>query len=146
MVFRRGPHHRRPPDIDVLNRLIPGDIRLGNRFSERIEIDHHHVDRGDLLLLKIRLMGWLIPLGQNSPMDAGMQGFDASAEDFRCTGVLGHARHRKTGLLQHLGGSTTGEQLIAVRAMQSLREGYESRLIGNTQQSDRSHRSDMTWS
>ena len=146
MVFGGRPNHGGATDVDVLDRLIPGDVRSSNRLAEGIEVDHHHIDVGDVLLLKISLVGRVTPLGQNPAMHPWMERFHTTAKNFWSPGVLRHTGHRKAGLLEHLGRAPTGEQLIAMGPMQGLRQGHQPGLIGNTQQSDRSHRRIVTGS
>jgi hypothetical protein len=76
-------------------------------------------------LFKIVLMGRITTLGQDSTVNARMQRFDAATQDLRGSGVLGDASHRKTSLLEHLGGASTGEQLIAMDSMESFGQGQK---------------------
>ena len=139
MIFCGRTHHGGPTNINVLDRLIPGDISLGHRFPEGIQIHNHHINQLDVLLFKIVLMGRITTLGQNSTVNTGMQRFDAATQNLRGAGVLGNTGNRKASLLKHLGGATTGEQLIAMDSMQSLGQRQKPRFVGHTQQSDRSH-------
>ncbi len=45
MILRRRADHRRPADVDVLDRLLQCHARLGNRLLKRIEIDAKQIDR-----------------------------------------------------------------------------------------------------
>ena len=36
VILRRTAQHRRPADVDILNRILQRDIRLGDRFLEWI--------------------------------------------------------------------------------------------------------------
>ena len=50
MVLRRRPDHRRPADVDVLDRLLLGHVAAGDGALERIEV---HADQVDLLDLPV---------------------------------------------------------------------------------------------
>jgi hypothetical protein len=51
VVFRGGTHHRRSADVDLLDRFLARHAGLGDRRLERVEVDHHEIDRGDAVLL-----------------------------------------------------------------------------------------------
>ena len=44
MIFRRCSHHGGPANVDLLNRLLPADARLGDGAHKGIEIHNHHID------------------------------------------------------------------------------------------------------
>ena len=50
MVLGRGAQHRRPADVDVLDRFVIGAVGPRDRRGERIEIDDQQVDRLDAVL------------------------------------------------------------------------------------------------
>ena len=55
VVLRRRPQHRRPADVDILH--AGGIVRARrHRRLERIEVDHHEVDRADPVLVERRLV------------------------------------------------------------------------------------------
>ena len=49
-VLRRRTHHRRAPNVDVLDQVAEGDTGLSGSLFKRIEIHHHHVDGLDAVL------------------------------------------------------------------------------------------------
>ena len=53
VVLRRGPHHRRPADVDLLDALV-GRGAGGHRLGERVEVDHDEVEGGDAQLVELR--------------------------------------------------------------------------------------------
>ena len=62
MILRRGPDERDTADVDIFNGICIGDIRPGNRFFERIEVDSNQVDIipakvQELLMIGIRGTG-----------------------------------------------------------------------------------------
>ena len=144
VIFCGGADHRRASDINVFDRLIPGDIRFGHRFPERIEIHHHQIDGRDVLLLKISLMEASPRLARMPPC-TWVQRLHPSAKDLRCAGVLGHAGHRKTSFLQDFGGATAGEKCITMGAMQRLRQRHNAVFVGHAQQRKRSHGFQDDW-
>ena len=93
VVFRRGTHHGWAADVDVFDRRGPAHSGIGHRFTEGIEVDHHHIDRIDCLGGQVGLVGGVVALGQDAAMDAGVQGLDPAAEDFGSAGVLSHPGH-----------------------------------------------------
>jgi hypothetical protein len=50
VILGRRPDHRRPADVDVLDRLVERDARLRDGRLERIKIDADEVDRLDPML------------------------------------------------------------------------------------------------
>ena len=54
VVLRRGAHHRRPADVDVLDRLVERAAGPRDRLAERVEVDDDEVDRLDAGLLDRR--------------------------------------------------------------------------------------------
>lgn len=51
MVLGGGAHHGRAADIDILDRVFQRAIRARHGLGERIQIDDHHVDRLDVMLV-----------------------------------------------------------------------------------------------
>ena len=55
VVLGRRAHHRRPADVDILDdRVAVGALRDGR--LERVEVDHHEVDRADAVRVHRRGM------------------------------------------------------------------------------------------
>ena len=131
MVLGRCPNHGRTANINVLDRLIPGDIRTSHRFPEGIQVHHHQINQGDLLLIKISPMGSVITLGQDSAVDPRVQGFHPAAKNLRCPRVLSHLGDRQTCIHQHLGGAATGEQLVAMLPMKRFGQRHQACFVGD---------------
>ena len=72
-------------------------------------------------------------------MHPGVQRLHPTAENLRSSGVLGHAGHGETGILQNFGGPTAGEKLISMGAMQRFRQRHDAVFVGHAQQRKRSH-------
>jgi hypothetical protein len=82
VVFRRGPDQGHPADVDVFDRVGEGDIRLGDRLLEGIQVDNHQVDHrrahpGQVGPVRISVSG------QNTGVDGRVQGLDPPLEDLR---------------------------------------------------------------
>ena len=53
VVLRGGAEHRRPSDVDLLDRLLQLHVPLAGRLAERIEVHRHEVDRADAVRLQL---------------------------------------------------------------------------------------------
>jgi hypothetical protein len=133
MVLGSGAHHRRAADVDRFHRGFPAHGRVGHRFAERIEVHHHHIDRGDALGLKVGLVGGVIAAGQDAAMDAGVKGLDPAAKDFRGAGVLRHPRDRQARRRQHRGSAAAGEQAEAMAVVEGVGQRHHALLVRHTQ-------------
>ena len=45
VVFRRGAHHGRATDVDVLNRILKRAVRPGHRRLKGVKVHDHQIDR-----------------------------------------------------------------------------------------------------
>ena len=54
VVLGGGPQHRRPADVDVLERHLFGHVRARDRLAERVEVHADEVDRPDARALRSR--------------------------------------------------------------------------------------------
>ncbi len=86
--------HRRPADIDVLDRLVHRYAGFGDRLPERIEVHAHHVDKPDTVFTQCLDMFGQVASRQQTAMHFRVQGFDAPVAN------LGKARH--VADVQHL--------------------------------------------
>jgi hypothetical protein len=50
VVLRRGAHHRRTTDVDVLDGVVEGAAGPRDRGGERVKVDDDEVDRLDAVL------------------------------------------------------------------------------------------------
>ena len=55
-VLGRGPHKRRPADINLLDQLFMRNAALTGGLFKRIKIDDHAIHRGDAKTLAISLI------------------------------------------------------------------------------------------
>ena len=139
MVFGGSPHHGRSADVDLLDGLIPAHIGLGDGGFKRVEIHHHQLDRGDVLGLHVGLVGRVAGAAQDAAMDAWVQGFDATPQDFWGTGVLRHLGDRQPCIRQTFRGAAAGEQLEAMAFHQGAGQRFNPLFVRHTQQSQTGH-------
>jgi len=77
-VLGGGPHEGRPADVDQLDAGVRG---------ERVQVDHHQVDRLDAVLCHLRRVVRLVPVGEDAAVHLRVQRHHAMIED------RGHTRH-----------------------------------------------------
>src|SRR5206468_3184932 len=105
VVLRRRAEHRRTADVNLLDRLLGRDPRLGDGLPEGIQVDRDQVDRGDAVFYERGPIARVSAAGEQAAVHLGMQGFHATVHHLRKTGDLldrddGHAR-----LAERLGGA-----------------------------------------
>ena len=89
VVLGGGAQHGRAADVDVLDRVGEGAAGLGDRFAERVEVDHQHVDAVDARRLDgVHVLG-AVAARQQAAVDLRMQRLDAAVQDLGRTGVGG---------------------------------------------------------
>ncbi len=108
MIFRRGAHHGRAADIDIVDRIVVGAVGAAHGGGERIEIDRQQIDGLDGVLAHHRLIE--AAPAQQAAVNLRMQGLDAAAHDFRKAGVLGDFLDRD---------AVAGQQSLAVPPVDS---------------------------
>ncbi len=88
MVLRRGAHHRRAADVDVLDRVLERAARLGDRRRERVQVDDDEVDRLDAVLAHHCVVG--AAAAEQAAVDLRVQCLDPAVHDLREAGHRGH--------------------------------------------------------
>ena len=131
MILRGGTHHRRPADVDVLDRIFERAIRLRDRRSERIEIDDEQIDRLDAVLPHDRIVD--AAAAEQAAVNLRMQRLDAAVHDFRKARVLRYLRDRNAVLLQQRRGAA-GRQNRNAALVQRLREFDQAVFVGNAEE------------
>ena len=114
MVLRRRPDQRRPPDIDILDAVLPPGARV-HRRRKRIEVHHDEIDPPDPMLLHRLAMLGQIPPRQNPPMDLRMQRLNPPIHHLRESRVRRHLHHRHPRVPQRLSRSPRRKYLDALR-------------------------------
>ena len=79
VVLGRGPHHRRPADVDLLHALVRRRAG-GDRLGERVEVRHDEVERLDLEVGQLLDVGVEAAIRQDARVHAGVQGLDPAVE------------------------------------------------------------------
>ena len=109
-VLGGGAHHRRPADVDVLERLVEATA-LRDLVLERVEVHHHHVDRGNAVRLeRLHVLGQ-VAAREDAAVDLRVQRLHAPVEDLREAGGLRDARHLDARLLELLRGAARRQHL-----------------------------------
>ena len=81
VILRRGAHHRRTPDVNVLHdqrRVCPARHGVG----ERIEVDDNQVKRLNPERIQLFHVGVVSSVGEDASVDRRVQRFNASVERF----------------------------------------------------------------
>ena len=113
VVFGRAAEHRRTADVDVLDGVLEGDIRLGDGLLERVEVHDDEIDRADTVLGGGGSVFLIFAQEKQAAVDLGVQRLDAAVEHLGETGVVAEFLRLDAGLTQHLGGSAGGDDLDA---------------------------------
>ena len=132
VVLGRRSHHRRPADIDVLDHFIASGA-LGHGFAERVEVDHHQIDRTDIVFGHRGRVFGIVAHRQQAAVDFGVQRLDASVHHFGKAGQVRNVAHRQPGIAQCLGGAAGGNEIDAVRS-QRLAQFDKPGLVGHREQ------------
>jgi hypothetical protein len=119
VVLGRRPHHRRPADVDGLDR------RLGH---ERVEVAHHDVDGDDPLGLQVGQVVGLAPVGQDPAVEPGVQRLHPSAEHLRALRQTFDGDDGQAGVSQGRGRPSAGHQ-IPPQFVQPPRQLDQARLV-----------------
>ena len=107
------------------------DVRPGNRRFERIEVDHHQVDRLDRVLRHHRIVS--AAAAENAAMNLRVERFDPAIHHFRETRVLRDFATRQAGFLQRSMGVSRRQDFHTVLD-ERLREIDDAGFVGNAQQ------------
>ena len=130
MIFCRAAQHRRPADVNVLNRVVQSDIRLRHRLLEGIKIHHDEINRLNVMRANGGFVRFVAANEQQAAVDFRMERFDAAIEHFGKAGVFADIFHRESGLAQRFGGAAGGNNFNAGFG-QNLCERNQARLVRN---------------
>ena len=103
-VLRRGPDHRRAPDVDHLDRRL---------CLERVQVASDDVDRCDVLGRQVLEVGRDGPIGQDARVDCRMQGLHAPPQHLGHASELGDFAMLDPGRFQDLRGAAARHELDA---------------------------------
>jgi len=103
-------------------------IRGGDRCRERVEVDHHQIDRREVRLLEFRHLRGAIAARQNAPEHVRMERLDPAPEHLRTAGKILDLHHLEAGFGKVAGGAAGGHQPDSVFC-QGRRELHQTRLV-----------------
>ena len=133
VVLGGRAQHRRPPDIDILDRLVEGAARFADRRFEGIEVDHHHVDGRNSLLRHFGDVLRVRAPAEQTAVDFGMERLDPPVQNLRRARVRRHVGDRHAGVPQGLRGPAGGKDFVAL-PRQSLRKLDDAGLLRHADQ------------
>ncbi len=87
VVLRRGAHHRRTADVDLLDALVRRGTGC-DRLGERIQVDHDQVERADVQLVELFHVIGLAPVRKDAGMHPRVQRLDPAVQAFGEPGDL----------------------------------------------------------
>ena len=88
MVFCRTAEHGWSTNINLLNCLLQGNPRFGNRILEWVEVNDYQIDHLDLMLCGGSLVLIVIPKAKKTSMDFGVKSFDTTIHHFGKTRMV----------------------------------------------------------
>ena len=101
-VLRRAAQHRRPADVDHLDRLLLADAVLARDLLERVQVDADEVEQLDPVLGERGQVGLDLAAGEDAGVDARVERLDPAAEHLR---ELGQAPRRSSPAARARGSS-----------------------------------------
>ena len=98
VVLRGGSNHRRPTNVDLLDDVSRGGVRVRDGRLERVEIADNKIDRGDSTLLQIVNVSLHRTVRQNRTMDRWMERLHPTTEHLGGTGDISNVDHHQTSV------------------------------------------------
>ena len=130
VVLRRGANHRRPADVDLLDRLLESDAVAQDRVHEGIEVAAHEVDLPQAMLLeRVHVLAAVAPC-QDASVHARVKSLDPAVHHLGKAGQVADRAHIDGRVLDRLERAAGGEKLVA-EALQAAREGREPGFVAN---------------
>ena len=114
VILGSGADKRDAADVDFLDDVLVG-CALGHIFFKRVEVHHHQVDGGDVVLLHLGAVAGLLPAGQDAAEYFGVEGLHAAAQNGGITCKVFHLLDGKALLCQIVIRASGGEQFGAAR-------------------------------
>ena len=130
-IFCRRADHRRPADIDVLDRLGPRDPRARDRRLEGIEVNDHEVDGRKAEPIQRFHVSGFDRSASSAGMDAGMERLDPPLHHLREPRHRLHWGDGHARVLQSASGSPCGEDFHS-HSGQLAAELDHAGLVGDT--------------
>ncbi len=113
MVLGRRADHRRPADIDLLDRLIERHARLADRGFERIKIDDHQFEGQDAVFGQGPHVFGVVVAAEDAAVDLGVQRLEPPVHHLGEARVVRNVADRDAFGLQVFAGSTGAEDFHA---------------------------------
>ena len=83
-VLRGRAQHRRPADVDHLDRVLLADPAPGDDVLERVEVHADEVEGLDVVVLELVAVVGAVSPGEDRRVDPRMQGLHAPAQQLGC--------------------------------------------------------------
>ena len=112
-ILRCGTEHRRPADVDHLDRVLLLHAVPGDDLRERIEGDDDEVERADVVLVERREVVRMVAPREDRGVDARVQRLHAPAEELRDLRQVLDPRHLEAVLGQVVGRPAAGDDVDA---------------------------------
>ena len=88
VIFRSSANHRRPANVDILNRRRKRDIRFRHGCFKRIEVAYHYVNSGDAVRIRFGAVFRILPRREEPAVNFRMERLDSAIEQLRKAGVV----------------------------------------------------------
>ena len=121
VIFRRGAHHRRPADVDVLDRFGVCAVGPGDGRGEWIKVHRQQVDARDVVFLHDGIVD--AAPAQQAAVHARMQRLDAPVHDFGEAGVRADVDHREARVVE---GSVAVPPVLRISTFRATRARAKS--------------------
>ena len=129
MIFGGGADHAGAADVDILDDLIA--VRaFGNSLGKGVEVDHHQIDRADLVLSHGSSVFRIVTHREQPAVNLGVQRLDPPVHHLGKAGQVGNVHDGQPSLAQRLGGSPGRDQLNPAQRQRLAQLGQTS-LVGH---------------
>ncbi len=109
VVLSSSTQHGRTADVDVFDRLFPGDVWFGDGLLKRVEVHDDEVKRQHTVCHHGLDMFFLRTIAEDATEDLRMEGFQTSVHHLWKAGVVGDVDDWNFGSSQFRGSSAGGE-------------------------------------
>src|SRR5918994_7364068 len=137
-VLRGSAQHRRPADVDHLDRVRLGDAVARDDLREGVEAHAHEVERLDAVVVERGQVVRMVAARQDRRVDPRVERLHAAAEHLRDLGQLFHRRRVDPALREMLGGAAACDEVDS-EVLETLRELDQPGLVPGGQESAADH-------
>src|SRR5205823_3515349 len=130
VVFGRAPNHRRPADVDVLDRLGQGHVRFLDGLLERIEIYHDQIDWLETTFPRFGFVFGVAAFVKQTAVDARVQSFDPAFEHFGKRSETGDVADRDLFFPKQVG-CAPGRNDVDTLSLETARKFGDAGFVGN---------------